>query len=128
MTNKDPSILIVEDDQNLANSIAELFRREGYRVTKSSKVHDAILKLMNQKFECVLVDLRLEGGDGEQIVSHIRGDANLSKNTAVILMSGYLNQGIVKRMGSRVAGIMVKPFDPAALIRRVEGLLRPLGA
>jgi DNA-binding response OmpR family regulator len=122
------SILIVEDDHNLADSLADLFRQEGYRVTKAARVHDAILKLMNQRFNCVLVDLRLEGGDGEQVVSHIRNDRALSKNTAVIVMSGFLNQGIVSRMGSRVAGILVKPFDPVALIRRVESLLKPMGA
>lgn len=112
-------VLIVEDDANLSASLASLLVDQGYIVTKATRAHDAILKLMNQRFDCVLLDLKLLGGDGEELIGHVRND-RVNRHAAIFVMSGYLSRDVINRIRSRVNGILVKPFEPRSLVERIE--------
>lgn len=118
-----PHILIVEDDANLSETLTSLLQAQGCVVVKTMRVQDAVLKLMNQRFDCVLLDLRLLGGDGEEVIAHIRND-RVNKDAHIFVMSGYLNKDIIERVRSRVNGILVKPFEPKVLIDKVQHAIR----
>ena len=93
-----PIILIIEDDPGFNSILQKSLVQKGYKILSSVSVIEAKAKLRNQKFDCILLDLHLEGGSGESIISTIRGnkkDANFA--SPVIVMSGFLEPDVVKR-------------------------------
>jgi DNA-binding response OmpR family regulator len=119
------SILVVDDEPELARLLCVKVQSLGHKAQSCAKVSDAMLKLNNQKFDCVLLDLRLEQGSGERIVDSVRSDPG-SQNftTPIFVMSGNLDAAVVKRLGPRVSGVFVKPFDVEALMAKLASLLR----
>ncbi len=119
-----PIILIIEDDPGFNSILQKSLVQKGYKILSSVSVIEAKAKLRNQKFDCILLDLHLEGGSGESIISTIRGnkkDANFA--SPVIVMSGFLEPDVVKRIVPMVQGMLVKPFDPSALFKKIESIL-----
>jgi DNA-binding response OmpR family regulator len=113
-------VLVVEDDSSLAAILDEGLRSGGYRVIRVGTASDAMKKLGNQRFHCVLVDIRLASGSGEQIITFMRThQGGYNYETPIIVTSGYLDVELVKRIKSTVAGILVKPFNIKTLLDRV---------
>lgn len=110
-------ILIVEDDESLSKEIAEVL--EGYRSQVVTKASEAIVKLKNQKFDCILIDMKLDGGDGEQVIQYIRANKGFNRDSPIIIMSGRLDDQIIKRVGKAVNGILTKPFDIKDLMQKI---------
>jgi len=83
---KKPSLLLVDDDQHLLDSMAAWLREQGYAVSTSSTVRQAKSALAEQRFDLALVDVRLGEDDGFEILTHTREHR---PDTTVILMTGY---------------------------------------
>jgi DNA-binding response OmpR family regulator len=116
-------ILIIEDEQDLIDMLSEELSRIGFSVLSCSRAADAIRIVRNQKFECILLDMRLEGGTGSQIIFSVRDDKkNLNYGTPVIVVSGQLSVDLVLKIKDSVSGVFVKPFDLASLINKVKAL------
>jgi CheY-like chemotaxis protein len=118
-----PSVLIVDDEPEFARLLAAKLLTAGFRTVVSAKVTEAIQKLMNQKFGCILLDLHLEQGSGERVVDVLRGDVNLPNfKTPILVMSGHLDARVIQRLGPRINGVFVKPLDSAKLLERIVTL------
>ena len=118
------SIFIVEDDLRFSKTVEKALTHKGYKVLSAASVMEAKVKLQNQKFSCILLDLRLDGGSGESILTMLRGNKKEDNHrTPVIIMSGFLEPEVVKRILPSVQGMLVKPFDPAALFKKIEDVI-----
>ena len=105
-------ILLVEDDDDLRRTIAEDLKGKSFRVIDSATVSDAIQKIKNQKFDCIVLDLKIEQRTGEEIVEFIRGGSERrNRSTPILVVSGNVDAGRVKRLSTHVSGVLVKPFD-----------------
>ena len=120
-----PWILLVEDEPDVAESLTEILTSNGYRVMHSARAADAITKLCNQHFACLLLDMQLaDGGSGEEIISYTRtSNKDLNATTPIIVTSGHLDTELVKRISHHVAGVLVKPFTPATLLAKVQAAI-----
>lgn len=117
-------VLIVEDDVALRSTIEEALNGEKFRAVVAGKVAEAIQKLNNQKFDCVLLDLHFELRSGEQVLEHMRGDAHgFNKDTPVIIISGNIDPQVIKRIGKQTSAVLVKPFSLADLISKVRAVI-----
>ncbi|UUO06061.1 sigma-54 dependent transcriptional regulator [Blastopirellula sp. J2-11] len=81
-----PQILLVDDDRHVLDSMGMWLREIGYTVTTSPGYHDAVAQLAAQKFDLVLADVRLQDGDGFELLRHIR---KAQPEQTVILITGY---------------------------------------
>jgi DNA-binding NtrC family response regulator len=79
-------LLLVDDDRHLLQSTAQWLRQQGYAVTEAPSVASAVAELQSHDFDLALVDVRLEDGEGFEVLSHCRQHA---PRTSVILMTGY---------------------------------------
>ncbi len=80
------SLLLVDDDRHLLDSMASWLRDQGYEVQEASSVSTAIDCLGQATFDLVISDVRLQDGDGFQVLAHCRENfAGLD----VILLTGY---------------------------------------
>lgn len=83
---KRASLLLVDDDKHILESMAGWLREQGYMVDTASSVAGAIETLQKKKFEICLTDIRLDEGDGFDVLTWCRKNR---PDTTVILLTGY---------------------------------------
>ena len=81
-----PKLLIVEDDPSLRKLYEAEFAEEGYTVTSVGSGEEAMEKLQSSRPEAVVLDIRLRGIDGLDV---LRGILENRPEVAVILNSAY---------------------------------------
>ncbi len=121
MQNNSKWILLIEDDSELQDIARDKLSEEGLQVVISSKISDGVCKLRNQKFDCILLDLVLHGGSGEQIIEILRAnkkDPNF--NTPILIISGKIDKKVILKQGSNIKGAFVKPVDYEELIKKIN--------
>jgi DNA-binding NtrC family response regulator len=80
------SLLLVDDDRHLLESMSLWLREQGYAVDTAGNVTEAQRALGREKYDLALVDVRLGEEDGFQVLAHAREHR---PETAVILLTGY---------------------------------------
>ncbi len=83
---KQDSLLLVDDDRLVLDAMADWLREKGYSVSEASSCRDAIRLTDETAFDLVLADIRLQDGDGFEILEHCRRS---HPDTTVILITGY---------------------------------------
>ncbi|MGZ3694722.1 MAG: response regulator [Bdellovibrionota bacterium] len=122
----DKHILVVEDDVDVCNAILDSLHRHGYKPIGVTSSREAILKLKNQQYAAILLDMRLEKGSGEELIEFIRKRKDsVNKSTPILVVSGHLDKPLVLKIASEIQGAIVKPFDNKDLIAQVEKLVGP---
>lgn len=115
-------ILLVEDERDLAEAIAEGLDLDGYSV---EIVSDGILAselLTYEKFDLVLLDLNLPGKDGIDILRDLRSRDTETK--VLVLSARDAVESRVKGLDAGANDYLVKPFAFAELEARVRNLMR----
>jgi DNA-binding response OmpR family regulator len=118
-----PHVLLVEDDEEIREELAEVLREDGYDV---DAVPDATVASHNMKSsappDLILLDLRMPGVDGWQLRDAQLEDPRLAA-VPVCLLSA---EGDVKQTAEElgVAAWVSKPFALPALLETVRGLVR----
>lgn len=115
-------ILLVEDDQMIANAVSEGLKTARYAVDWVNNGNTAEQALAAQPYDLVLLDLGLPGQDGLQVLRHLRQSKN---HTPVLIVTARDD------LDSRLAGLdggaddyIIKPFDLAELLARIRAVLR----
>ncbi len=80
------SLLLVDDDRHVLFSMAEWLRQQGYQVDTASGQGEAIAATGRKGYDIVLVDIRLEDGDGFDVLAHCHQHC---PSAAVIMITGY---------------------------------------
>lgn len=120
--------LLVEDDLALAASLRRHLERAGFLVDHVSTEHDAIRRATETVPDVVLLDLTLRVGHGSAVCRQIRS-SDLLGDVPILVLSGRAEIGSKAELFALGADdYLVKPFDPAELILRVDALRRRRGA
>lgn len=117
-------ILLVEDQPEVAEVLGEGLRQAGFRVIFAQTVQEALAKLHRQRFHCVILDLRLSMGSGEQVIHYLRQLNGTNHRTPILITSAFVDMPVLMRIRSVVQGILVKPFGIQTLLRKLEQLLQ----
>jgi DNA-binding NtrC family response regulator len=116
-------VLVVEDDKDICLSLIEALNAAGYFTTGASTVEDAQRKMKNQTFACLVIDLRLGEGAGEDLVAALRSRPDLQNlTTPVLIVSAHINEAVVARLKGKIQGALVKPVMLEALQNAVKRL------
>ncbi|MCB0838512.1 MAG: response regulator transcription factor [Bacteroidetes bacterium] len=115
-------ILIIEDEKDLTEDIANYLVNENYLCESASDYHEAIEKIYLHEYDCILLDLMLPGGDGLSILNELKKQ---NKQDGVIIISAK------NSLEDKVAGLklgaddyLAKPFHLAELSARIHSLIR----
>jgi two-component system OmpR family response regulator len=115
-------ILLIEDDQSVADFILRGFREAGHTIDHSDNGKDGLFLATTESYDVLIVDRMLPGVDGLAITRTLRASEN---NTPVLILSA------LGQVDDRVKGLqagsddyLVKPFAFSELEARVEALSR----
>ena len=115
------SILIVDDETVVRDSLGKWFEEEGYSVETATTARDALLKLPTQRWDVALVDIKMPGMDGLELQRKIR---EVDPEILVIIMTGYASvETAVQALKDGAYDYITKPFDPDDLAHLVRKAL-----
>lgn len=121
--------LIVDDDPDICEIIKEhLIEMGGFKnIVIANDGMMATLKLRNQKFDVILLDVNMPKKSGLDMLSEFQ-DARLNQKESVLVVSGTLDKGVITHMlQSGIKNFLVKPFDEATFKDKVQKILdRPI--
>ncbi|HNM86210.1 MAG: response regulator transcription factor [Mycobacterium sp.] len=122
-----PTLLIVEDDRDLAALLAELFSAEGYAVDVAHDGQQGLHRGLRGDYDAAIVDRGLPVLEGAELVSVWRA-RGIETPTLLLTARGAVEDR-VEGLDAGAHDYLVKPFDVAELLARVRALLRrPTGA
>lgn len=103
------AILVVEDDQDLNQTVCSVLKRHGYSVSGASSANEAFSLMFDNKFDLVISDIMMPKVDGFELAETIR---QLDHNMPIMFMTarGDLES---KQIGFRIGidDYMMKPID-----------------
>lgn len=114
-------ILIVEDDDEIARLVTDLFKREGFSTERAGDA-EAMRSIMGRFVpDLIILDLMLPGEDGLSICRNMRASDNIP-----ILMLTAKNDEIDRILGLELGAddYLTKPFNPRELLARARAILR----
>ncbi len=117
-----PRILVVEDEEAIAQGLVLNLERKGYRTDLAGDGHEALERAGAGRYELILLDVRLPGLDGFEVCQALRQRGDLTP--ILILTARGQPDDVVYGLKLGADDYMVKPFDLAELLARIEGLLR----
>ncbi len=105
----DKSILIVDDERRMAESLCSLLERAGYHAAPAFSGREAIERLAQQPCKVVVTDLRMHDIDGLNLIRHIH---NHHPGTLVIVITGHAStESAIEAVHYHVFDYLRKPFD-----------------
>ena len=118
-------ILVVDDEEDLADAIARSLRREGYAVDVANRGQEALDKLVINPYDLVLLDLTLPDVDGLEVCRRVRTDPMFEPTTRILMVTARDSiEERVRGLDDGADDYLVKPFALPELSARVRTLLR----
>lgn len=119
---KNYRVLVVEDEQDLAELLKLNLEIEGYKVALAPHGAIAIQKLKSESFDLVIMDIMMPKMDGFTAIQHVR----LTNNDIPIMILSASNQSQdrIKGLKSGADDYLAKPFELEELLLRVDKLIR----
>jgi len=115
-------ILIIEDETELARSIAEYLSEESYLCEFASSFSEALHKIEMYQYDCILLDIMLPDGNGLKILEALKSQ---NKQDGVIIISAK------NALDDKITGLqlgaddyLTKPFHLSELMARIYSVIR----
>ncbi len=122
---KKVQVLLIDDDIELSEEVAEMLFEQGFEVTFARTIHQFHKATSQILFDLYIVDLLLPDGHGHEIIRQIRS----AGNAGIVVLSGKLDE--VDKVVALELGAddyVVKPFRRSEFMARLKSLLRRMQA
>jgi two-component system response regulator HydG len=118
MTDTQPSVLVVDDNQELAENIAEILTDVGVRVRIARDAESALVAFEEREWSLVVTDMRMPEIDGLELLTMLK---ERRPATPILVMTGFADAETVARAAhSGALGVLNKPIDLDGLIALIE--------
>lgn len=112
------SILIVDDEESVRDSLYNWFIEDGYSVESAGNAKEALSVLESKNFDIILADIKMPGMDGLEMSRRIKA---LNKDSIVIVMTAFASvDTAVQALKDGAYDYVTKPFDPDDLSHLVR--------
>jgi DNA-binding response OmpR family regulator len=120
------TILVIDDDESVRETIGVLLEQEGFRAIQAADGKTGFEKALSLKPNLILVDLRLPGMSGTEVCKQLRASR---MQTPIIVLSGIgdeMDKVLLLEIGAD--DYVVKPFGTRELLARIRAVLRRTSA
>ncbi len=112
-------ILVVEDDDDIRDSLRELLEEEGYRVDTAANGQQALIKLRDEELpQLILLDLMMPVMDGWQFQRELRAVPTFESIPIIVISASKFS-----REPLNAAAFIPKPLDAGVLLETIESFL-----
>ncbi|MBV8658592.1 MAG: response regulator transcription factor [Burkholderiales bacterium] len=117
-------ILLVEDDDRLAEMLVEYLGQSAFRVVRSASGEHALQRLAAEPFDALILDLMLPDMDGLEVCRQLR-----THTDTPVLMLTARGDAVDRIVGLELGAddYLPKPFEPRELLARLRAILRRRG-
>ena len=114
-------ILIADDDESMRRILSQVLQEEGYSCVVTATGKDALEMTRQQDFDLVLLDLKMPGITGLEVLSTLN---QAHSNICLIVVTGVIDEGIITEcMKLGASGCIIKPFRLEEVVAMVAGAL-----
>ena len=120
------SILVIDDDESLRDTIAVMLEQEGFTITQAADGRTGLNRALTLKPDLLLVDLRMPGLSGMEVCKQFRSS---NTKTPIIVLSAVgdeVDKVVLLEIGAD--DYIVKPFGVRELLARIRAVLRRTAA
>ena len=117
MTSKAVRIMIVDDDQDLAESLADLLTVFGYEVAIATNGKDALQRAQAADFDITFMDVRMPVMNGVDSCLAIK---RIKPQARIVMMTGFKEPILERAINAGAEGPLHKPFSVDDLLKLVE--------
>lgn len=123
---KKARVLIVDDDVNLGETLADILEEKGYLVAVAHDGPGAIEEVKGQPFDLALIDIVMPGMNGVETLRQIKA---INPRLTTMLITGHtaLEDSVSEAVKAGVAGILYKPLDINAIVEMIESRAEATG-
>lgn len=115
------SILVVDDEKEIADLVEIYLVSDGYKVFKANNAQEGLEILDKEEIHLVLLDIMMPGMDGLEMCRKIRETNNIP---IIMLSAKSTDLDKILGLGTGADDYVVKPFNPLELTARVKSQLR----
>ncbi|MDX2439954.1 MAG: sigma-54 dependent transcriptional regulator [Desulfobacterales bacterium] len=114
-------IFIVDDELVMRKSLSGWLERDGYEVDTAESGEEALEKLKETRFDLLLVDIKMEGISGLDVLKHVREN---DPDVAVVMITAYGSiSTAIEAIKNGAYDYLLKPFDPDELGVLIEKIV-----
>jgi two-component system response regulator HydG len=117
MTSKIIRVMIVDDDQDLAESLADLLQVHGYEVDIAKDGQDAVEHARSQDFDIAFMDVRMPVMNGVDSYFAIK---KMKPEARIVMMTGFKEPILERAINAGAEGPLHKPFSVEDMLKLVE--------
>lgn len=121
MTNKNPKILIVDDESEIRNMLGIFLGVEDFEVIESINGKDALRSAISHKPDLILLDLGLPDMDGKEVITSLR---SYTQTPIIVLTARSEDDQAVESLNLGADDYITKPFRVDVLLARIHANLR----
>ena len=114
---KSARVMIVDDDRDLAESLAELIEMHGHKVSIASNGKEALERFHQQDFDVTFMDVRMPVMNGVDSFLAIK---KLKPKARIVMMTGFKEPILEKAIKAGAEGPLHKPFSVEDMLKLVE--------
>ncbi len=110
-------VLVVDDDGSIRSFVRDALSEEGYQVSQAASGAEALKEVSQTALDLILLDVRMPGVDGWQVLDELRSAAG-PQTPVVVMTASYSGQDRALQSGAQ--GYLAKPFELAELLDCVD--------
>jgi DNA-binding response OmpR family regulator len=118
-----PRILAADDDPDIRELVAFRLERAGYEVIVAADGEEALRLIRAERPNLVILDHRMPGMTGIEVVRELRADAATAKIPAILLTASVQEESVTRGFDAGADDYIKKPFSPQELTARVQAIL-----
>ena len=115
-------VLIIDDDRELCELVAELLSEEGFRVEVSNRSDTGLERALSGEHALVVLDVMMPGMNGFELLRRLRAEGSC----VPVLMLTARGEDVDRIVGLEIGAddYLPKPFNPRELVARIQAILR----
>ncbi len=122
---KQPSLLLIDDDTELCAMMTEFFRASGFNVDCACNGSEGLARALNGSYDLAILDVMLPALDGFSVLEQLRR----RKDLPVIMLTARVQQkDRIQGLNAGADDYLPKPFAPDELLARIRAVLRRAGS
>jgi two-component system alkaline phosphatase synthesis response regulator PhoP len=117
------TVVIADDEPSVRLLVQVTIGADDFNVVEATDGDEAWLLIQQYKPSLVLLDVRMPGRTGLEILSAIRSDASLARTKVIMLTASALASDMTAALASGADAYLTKPFSPRDLLARLDEAL-----